>query len=479
MRPLLAWFRARPLTTVLLGLLLCLVAGHFYANWRADVRWRKYEAEARARGVKILLPEFALPEIPDAQNFAALPMFRAIFEPEARSPLALPMANNPVKQPDFGNAVKGVSIDWASWQKLFHDSGWIGETTDSPERDVLRALEHYAPHFAEWHEWRNRPQCRFPLELDNGMAMRLPHLQLLKDATKVFALQARAQLALGEPEEAYQSLQDVLQTQRALKDEPTLVSGLTRLAAIGHTVETIGEGLRGHHWDESTLRKLQTVLATISIWEDLRLTLAAEYAGRNSIYELLLSNSAKRDQLLDAKVGRFAYLYRSIPRHFFRANQLRSDLYFDELLARISVDGRTYDPDLPTPSSAEILNGYIAPYYYGLFRVELPMYASVLEGYVRQKAQLDEASVAIALELYRLAHGGLPETLRELVPEYLPAVPLDPYTQKPLLYRRAEGGTFLLYSVGKNRTDDGGVTDQKLRARQQLDDVWLFAPLAK
>lgn len=60
----------------------------------------------------------------------------------------------------------------------------------------------------------------------------------------------------------------------------------------------------------------------------------------------------------------------------------------------------------------------------------------------------------LAIKAFQLKHGKLPETLGELVPEFLPAVPLDDYDGKPLRYRPQER---LLYSVGSDRKDDGGV----------------------
>jgi hypothetical protein len=55
-----------------------------------------------------------------------------------------------------------------------------------------------------------------------------------------------------------------------------------------------------------------------------------------------------------------------------------------------------------------------------------------------------------------LRHGQLPETLDELVPDFLPSVPIDPNGGKPLRYHPNSDGTYLLYSVGENGVDDGG-----------------------
>ena len=63
---------------------------------------------------------------------------------------------------------------------------------------------------------------------------------------------------------------------------------------------------------------------------------------------------------------------------------------------------------------------------------------------------------AIALKRYQLKHGNYPADLNSLVPEFLPAVPLDPVDGQPLRYRHNADKTFLLYSVGENGVDDGG-----------------------
>ena len=63
---------------------------------------------------------------------------------------------------------------------------------------------------------------------------------------------------------------------------------------------------------------------------------------------------------------------------------------------------------------------------------------------------------AIALKRFQLKHGKLPETLDELVPEFLSSVPIDLYDGKPLRYHPNANGTYLLYSTGEDGKDDGG-----------------------
>ncbi len=75
------------------------------------------------------------------------------------------------------------------------------------------------------------------------------------------------------------------------------------------------------------------------------------------------------------------------------------------------------------------------------------------------QTQLRGTEIMAALELYRYNQphqGRYPATLQDLVPEYLPEVPKDPFTGQDLLYRRTGRFTYKLYSAGPNKLDDGG-----------------------
>ena len=66
------------------------------------------------------------------------------------------------------------------------------------------------------------------------------------------------------------------------------------------------------------------------------------------------------------------------------------------------------------------------------------------------------AIAVVAIERFRRAHGGaLPASLDALAPGLLPAVPEDPFSGKPLLYRTSADG-YVVYSVDVDRRDDEG-----------------------
>ena len=86
----------------------------------------------------------------------------------------------------------------------------------------------------------------------------------------------------------------------------------------------------------------------------------------------------------------------------------------------------------------------------------------------------DEARLACALERFRLSHGNFPNALTNLAPEFIPSVPVEIVNGQPYHYRRLDDGSFILYSVGMDLRDDGGVNDPNLSASKQHDWVWRY-----
>jgi len=83
---------------------------------------------------------------------------------------------------------------------------------------------------------------------------------------------------------------------------------------------------------------------------------------------------------------------------------------------------------------------------------------SLRDEYLASSASLRGLQTVFAIRLFKEDRDRLPQLLDELTPEFLAAVPLDPYSQRPLIYR-AVVNDFELYSVGQDRIDNGGRFD--------------------
>jgi type II secretory pathway pseudopilin PulG len=115
-----------------------------------------------------------------------------------------------------------------------------------------------------------------------------------------------------------------------------------------------------------------------------------------------------------------------------------------------------------------LLAAMIVPGVYGI-----PQKAALAQ------SEADLAMVACALERYRLAQGQYPGELNALIPRFAAALPHDIINGQPLKYSRTDNGRFILYSVGWNEKDDGGVVaatrdNPQRQDTQQGDWVWQY-----
>jgi hypothetical protein len=102
----------------------------------------------------------------------------------------------------------------------------------------------------------------------------------------------------------------------------------------------------------------------------------------------------------------------------------------------------------PTSPRENATAGFLAPFWIST--------GACWEGYAAS-AERRMAAVILAIRLYYLDRGVYPRALSELVPDYLPAVPLDPMAAdaRPLGYiLAARGARPVVYSVGMDGRDD-------------------------
>jgi hypothetical protein len=100
----------------------------------------------------------------------------------------------------------------------------------------------------------------------------------------------------------------------------------------------------------------------------------------------------------------------------------------------------------------------------------------------RTKTQREATLTILAALRFQKEKGKLPDNLEELVQTgYLTKLPVDPFSDKPIAYRKTDN-SFLLYSWGENLKDDGGqiARDEKSKIIQWVPDGdWIFWPVEK
>jgi hypothetical protein len=174
-----------------------------------------------------------------------------------------------------------------------------------------------------------------------------------------------------------------------------------------------------------------------------------------------------------------------IPSGWFYQNQLNYDRVLEDyFLPAVNLESRSFAPSLAKQGEATMKRECELPSPYNIIGCIIFAYLDTLEiapAFAHGQSSLDLARVALSLEGYRLAQGKYPDSLAALAPQFMADVPHDIIGGRPLHYGLTPDGQFLLYSVGWNEADDGGVVVMNqigppVQDLSQGDWVWRYPP---
>ena len=488
MKKFLRWFW-RPRTIFIIGFplatiftLLALIV--VIVNVRGRHAWEAYAAEARARGVKLSLHELLPPPVPDAENFAAVPLFANVFSDDQaareKAGKALALPSDDKGKPAISSIGDAHLIDLTEWQAAFVQSKDLPAVGGDPASDVLQAIEHRCgPALIELAEAERRPRSKFPVRWELGIGALLPHLQVCRAAAKIHQVRMAAHLARHENAAAYAEFHGALSDYRALDQEPTLISVLVRFANINAAISGVWDGLVRGLWEDADLVKIEADLAPLNLLADYRFGLNGERAWLNDTCGKMIGADPQTAEMLRAfrKSGGLeatAANFARVP-GFIYFNQVALNRYNDGRCARVDPVAMRLRPLPADAFDVETFRqkaSFLKRPFYALLFLTAPALENIERNCLYSQTLLHCTRLACALERARRADGTYPETLDALMPKHLAAIPHDIIDGQPPRYRRTEDGHFILYSVAMNARDDGGTGSKTENARDADDWVW-------
>jgi hypothetical protein len=138
-------------------------------------------------------------------------------------------------------------------------------------------------------------------------------------------------------------------------------------------------------------------------------------------------------------------------RVFLLAEDLASHLQFTT-----DIDTMTYLPYWQARDRMEVYDGQMRSHPGGLMTaILMPALGRVMQNVAVADARRGAARLGLALYRYHAQHGRFPEKPDDLVPEFIAAVPSDPFDGKPLRVKQSVHGA-TVYSIGPEITDKKG-----------------------
>jgi len=424
-----------------------------WTNWWGARKLSAALAVLRDKNEPTRFEEIVPPPVPDADNVAAAPVFQEVFVAAKDSrlgKLALPWKKI------TGNPESGEST--IHFTARFLNPDFKGDDQAAGEL-VLKSLAPSAPLLEEVAQAVRRPGVCWPLDYSKGSEMPLPHISAMVNISRVFQGRALAKLATGRPENAFQDVQTILALARAVGSSPFLISLLVETSILHMTHSVINDGLERHAWTDAQLAALSSELSRIDLLARLSDGLRGERASLLQ-FDYSRTNPLLLQGLPDTGKVTLQNAALRATWAIWPAGWVNEDKAGYIGTIQRYIDAVKQPRELPS-TLAEIETARAGSSLWNKIRNPLshqamPAILGVAKTIEATQTILLSLATACAVERYRMAHGRLPATLKDLVPAFLPSVPTDPLTGKPLCYRPSESRSYLIYGTGWDQTDNAG-----------------------
>ena len=305
-----------------------------------------------------------------------------------------------------------------------------------------------------------RRSCRFDLDYETGLNMRLAHLVDMRSFARVLGAKALLQAQSGHLDGAWDAVQIQLRLGDALRTEPLVISQVVRIATVRLSCETIKKLCE---IELPNARQSTDLAEMLKSFDDVRPIVHAADGERMLLGEWVF-NLPKR-QLLKQRglISEYSPEVQTVLGVCFKPTFLAYHTSYLEIMHKSArrMEQR-YSPE--RGALEEIDDREIR----GLARVLVPAMARFKLLHARMQANIRITRTGLALLASKADRGAFPQTLAGFEPDDV----RDPFSGAPLIYRPGVEG-FVLYSVGPDEKDNNGSPKQDKQERD-WDIVWQF-----
>jgi len=339
---------------------------------------------------------------------------------------------------------------------------WITDNEETLELVISGAQKPYY-----WRKYANKQNTT------EMMSVLMPHLSKFRELALGLCWRAWLSAEQGRYQDAFSDIKSCYRLGQHIKGDNTfLIEQLVGIAIEALATQRLRDILGEYEIDSTALATLQKNFEQIIAGEDFAISFEAEKLSMYDVIQRCFTENRLGGGHLCLQefkrivpiigFGSFEDIIEgrdwTTPLHIlfthpnkqqtFKMTQEFYD-YWDKLKLKSPAQLNVEDID-SEEQSREIVKGNI------LLEFFTPALNRVNEISWRVRTDTQSLIAILSLLRYRLDKGAYPDDLNELVTAgYLKKVPIDLYSDKPLVYKKTDEN-FILYSVGENFRDDGG-----------------------
>jgi hypothetical protein len=303
----------------------------------------------------------------------------------------------------------------------------------------------------------------------------LPELGAVRNTARHESLRMKLALERGDEQDFLEAVRDNFFIAKA-SSQCFLIGTLVNYAVNALNFAEIRHALREHTLSPATLVALDEMLLEIKPRPAMRHALRAERASQQDMVQRFYSDDGEGNGHFSNKAATsdMGLADGGLPggtlatfASFVMADRKETEKAFDTLrddtiaqLERASI-----------PEIDATLDTFVTKYEkrrYPFVHILAPALGTAIITAFSIETDLNATRITIALERHRQANGSFPESLDALAPGFMKELPKDGISGKAWGYRvlptpDEHGRRYLLYSIGADRTDDGGVHGEEAR----------------
>lgn len=302
------------------------------------------------------------------------------------------------------------------------------------------------------------------------IAVGLPELSPVRQLARANAARYHLAVIDGKDDEAVLAFESGLALGRFFAQQGSLIDRSIGISLILIHITTMLETV-DQHWDPETLRKLMEILERQTTVPPITLTFEVERRMLLDTIQWTFTDLGNGNGYLSEQGASmfFGKPGNQIPGRSTLLGAITADRkdttsalnwYFD-LMAKYATMPRpermkgSFQPDVELENLSR---------RYMVLKKLLPGQWSIVNNDDEFKMRVAAAKIVLGIKIWQRSHEGqLPQNLTMLAPEVMNEVPMDPFTRQSFGYklgqeeRDGSAGTYVLYSLGADGVDDGGV----------------------
>jgi len=277
-----------------------------------------------------------------------------------------------------------------------------------------------------------------------------------RNTARLLTASAKHELINNRPDAFAEQVQAVYKSAKYADEYPTIISLLIGIAVENQAQGTIDWALE-HHPDQLTDAHLNTFQQLIGDQSNQTFGLTGETLMFHDSCRRIVTPEGTLDPSKIGTVGGTQAAPTNLPDSQLHSSFQRMLWIYNITTNQATLRSR-FDRDEALPSSEDI-------YYeheHSLNKVG-QIFTDLLRPRLAQAATTNRRSIQdsfatqliLAIHRHKLRHGEFPDSITAIDTDLLPITPLDAFSGELLKYKLADAGP-LIYSVGDDRTDDGG-----------------------